>query len=131
MDADRQARRAPKARAGVAESMVSFFSNTTTVRLEGFARARGLDLGIVVSEGNSAGRFFVTRNGNDVLTHWTSLGWTRDDAERDILERVECERYYAQNPALCGACGGPPHKGICVDRDGYVLPEFAGRQVGL
>ena len=38
------------------------YSNSTTKRLEGFAKARGLDgFGVLKSDDNSAGIFFCTR----------------------------------------------------------------------
>lgn len=62
------------------------YSNSTTKRLEAFARARGIDCGILKSPGNSAGVFFVARLGDRVLSRWISLGWTVAEAK----EAIEC-----------------------------------------
>lgn len=60
------------------------FTNTTTARLEGYARARGLDLGVIKVPDNSRGVFFVSRLGSKVLTSWITLGWTAADARHTI-----------------------------------------------
>ena len=60
-------------------------SNSTTRRLEGYARARGLDLGIARVDENSAGLFFVVTKDGQPLVHWISLGWGREEA----TERIE------------------------------------------
>jgi len=59
-------------------------SDTVTARLEGYARARGLQIGVVRSRDNSAGLFFVTTRNNEILRTWISLGWNRADAEAGI-----------------------------------------------
>ena len=64
--------------------MVVCSSNTTTARLAGYARRRGLDIGILTSPDNMAGRYFVSVLDGKVLTHWISLGWTRAEAEERI-----------------------------------------------
>jgi len=64
---------------------MTYYSNSTTARLEGFARARGLeDFAVVKSEGNSAGLFFCVRREGKLLSRWVSLGWSRADAEQAI-----------------------------------------------
>lgn len=70
-----------------------FYSNTTTARLEGYARARGYDVGIVISPNNSGGRYFIVAEDGRPLVHWISLGWTKRAAEafldnRDVIDAV-------------------------------------------
>jgi hypothetical protein len=61
------------------------YSNTTTARLEAYARARGLEgFSVLKSNGNSAGVFFCVRRDSVTLSRWISLGWTRADAEAAI-----------------------------------------------
>lgn len=61
------------------------YSNSTTRRLEGFGRARGLEgFGVLKSPDNSAGVYFCVRLHGRVLTRWISLGWTRQAAEEAI-----------------------------------------------
>lgn len=67
---------------------MTFFGNTTTARLEAFARARGLTLGIVKSPGNAAGLFFVASVDGRPLARWQSLGWSADEARQNIEERA-------------------------------------------
>lgn len=64
--------------------MVMCYDNTTTARLAGYARRRGLDIGVLISPCNSAGRYFISVLGGEVLTRWISLGWTRAEAEERI-----------------------------------------------
>jgi hypothetical protein len=64
--------------------MVVCLSNTTTARLAGYARRRGLDIEILISPSNAAGRYFVSVLDGKVLTYWISLGWTRAEAEERI-----------------------------------------------
>ena len=61
-----------------------FYSNSTTARLEGYARARGFHLGIVISPDNAAGRYFVVSEDHEPYTRWLSLGWTREGAQEAI-----------------------------------------------
>lgn len=83
--------------------MMTCYSNTTTGRLEGFARGRGLEgFGILKSPGNSAGLFFCVRRDGVTLSRWISLGWTRDEAEQAI------ERMAADVPAT------PSQTGYCL-----------------
>jgi hypothetical protein len=64
--------------------MVSY-SNTTTRRLEGYARARGIKgLAIVISPDNTCGRYFVVNVNGEPLRYWRSLGWTVRDAQEAI-----------------------------------------------
>lgn len=64
-----------------------FFRSTyTTQQLERFARKFGENLGIVASEGNSAGLYFVANIDNRPLSHWIPIGWTRSEAESRIGE---------------------------------------------
>lgn len=63
-------------------------SNTTTRRLEGYARNRGLDLGILKSPQNSAGVYFIATDDGRVLSRWVSLGWTVAEAEEAIERRA-------------------------------------------
>lgn len=64
------------------------YTNSTTKRLEGFARARGLEgFGVLASRDNSAGVFFVAQLDGRVLSRWISLGWTRSEAE-GAIERL-------------------------------------------
>lgn len=62
------------------------YSNSTTARLEGFARARGRDLGILISPDNSAGRYFVTydRDTAELCHPWWALGWTVTEAQNEL-----------------------------------------------
>ena len=62
------------------------FSNRTTRHLAGYARQRGLDVGVLFSPGNAAGRYFITYMDGKVLTHWISLGWTQAEAEERICD---------------------------------------------
>jgi len=64
--------------------MVMCYGNTTTARLTGYARRRGLEIGVLISPCNSAGRYFVSVLDGEVLTRWISLGWTRAEAEKRI-----------------------------------------------
>lgn len=64
-----------------------FYSNSTTERLEAFARARGLTVGIVKAIDNSAGMWFVINEDSKPLRTWISLGWTTDEA-REAIERM-------------------------------------------
>lgn len=70
--------------------MVMHHANTTTARLAGYARRRGLDIGVLISPCNSAGRYFISVLGGKVLTRWISLGWTRAEAEERI-RRIAAE----------------------------------------
>lgn len=64
------------------------YSNTTTERLEGFARARGLDYGILISPDNAAGRYFLVWEGDKVANWWVPLGWTVAEAKESIRHRA-------------------------------------------
>lgn len=64
--------------------MVLCYGNTTTARLIGYAKRRGLDIGVLISPSNSAGRYFVSVLDGKVLTRWISLGWTKAEAEDRI-----------------------------------------------
>ncbi len=76
------------------------FSNTTTTRLEAFARARGLDgFGVLADRQNSAGVFFCTRLDGKVLSRWISLGWTRAEA-KEAIERMAADE--PQAPSSTG-----------------------------
>lgn len=61
-----------------------FYSNTTTGRLEAFARRQGLQVDIVICRDNKAGRYFVVRKNNKTLMHWEALGWTVREAQDNI-----------------------------------------------
>ena len=74
---------------------MTFYTNSTTERLEGFARARGLDYGIVVSPNNSSGRLFIVRDGNEVLHRWRSLGWSTAEARETIVQGAEHDAHNA------------------------------------
>lgn len=62
------------------------YSNSTTMRLEGYARARGMNLAICISPDNSAGRYFVYNEDGKPLKYWFSLGWTVEEAKESISE---------------------------------------------
>ena len=62
-------------------------TNTTTERLEGFARARGLNVNIARVDNNRDGRFFVVGEDARPLYRWWTLGWTADEA-RATLEAI-------------------------------------------
>lgn len=64
--------------------MVLCLTNTTTGRLAGYARRRGLDIEVLISPGNAAGRYFVSVWDGKVLTPWLRLGWTKAEAEERI-----------------------------------------------
>lgn len=67
------------------------FTNSTTERLAGYGRARGLeDFGVIASRDNKAGVYFVSRLNGKVLSRWIALGWTRKEAEESI-ERLANE----------------------------------------
>ncbi len=70
-----------------------FYGNSTTDRLEGFARARGIDAGIVISPDNSAGRYFVVAEAGEPYHSWYSLGWTVDEA-REAIEYLTWARQH-------------------------------------
>lgn len=64
------------------------YSNTTTKKLEGFAKARGLEgFGVLKSNGNSAGLFFCVRRESVTLSRWISLGWTVAEA-KEVIKRM-------------------------------------------
>lgn len=65
-----------------------FLTNTTTQKLEGFARRLGADFGIVKHEQNSAGVWFVVSVDKQPLTRWISLGWTVHEARERIESRI-------------------------------------------
>jgi len=65
------------------------FSNRTTRHLAGYARQRGLDVGVLFSPGNAAGRYFITSREGTALTHWISLGWTQVEAEEKLCDMAE------------------------------------------
>lgn len=48
------------------------------------ARARGRNLHVVKSEGNTSGLFFVTGEGGLAWSSWESLGWTVEEAKAEI-----------------------------------------------
>ena len=79
------------------------YSNSTTKRLEGFAKARGLSLGILKSPGNSAGLFFVVNEDGRPLNRWISLGWTVAEAKEGI------ERLAAEIPPVPSQTGYTAH----------------------
>ena len=62
------------------------YTNYTTERLEGYARARGIDIGIVISPNNVSGRYFITYDSGEVLHRWRSLGWTVAEV-KEIIQR--------------------------------------------
>ncbi len=64
-----------------------FFSNTTTARLEGYARARGRDLGIIQMPQNNGGRYHVASEDGNARSHWYPLGWTVREA-REALDQM-------------------------------------------
>ena len=65
--------------------MAVHYSNSTTARLEGFGRARGLQgFGVLASRDNAAGLYFVARLDGRTLPRWISLGWNRREAEQAI-----------------------------------------------
>lgn len=68
---------------------MAHYSNSTTARLEGFSRARGRDLGIVISPANTDGRYFAVydRDNRELCHPWWSLGWTVAEAQEN-LERI-------------------------------------------
>ncbi len=83
---------------------MAVFSNTTTARLEAFARARGLEgFGVLADRQNSAGVFFCVRRDGVTLTRWISLGWTWAEAEEAI------ERMVADLPLTPSATGYTSH----------------------
>lgn len=63
------------------------YSNSTTRRLESYAKARGLVVGVMKSPDNSAGMFFVVNEDGKPLTHWVSLGWTVAES-KEAIERM-------------------------------------------
>jgi len=63
---------------------VVFYSNSTTKRLEGYARARGKNLGIVISPDNSGGRYFVVSVDNEAQSTWYGLGRIVMEAQERI-----------------------------------------------
>ena len=65
---------------------MTHYSNSTTARLEGYARARGLTVGICVTPDNSGGRYHVVNKDGQPLHNWIGLGWTVAEA-RGILTR--------------------------------------------
>jgi hypothetical protein len=73
-----------------------FYATSTTERLQGYARARGMEFGIAYAPDNSAGAYFVINVDRRPLPHWIALGWTRAEAEESIdqmpFERAEAER---------------------------------------
>ena len=62
------------------------FSNRTTRHLAGYARQRGLDVGVLFSPRHPAGKYFITYMDGKVLPHWISLGWTQAEAEERICD---------------------------------------------
>ncbi|MEK7765231.1 MAG: hypothetical protein AAB368_03235 [bacterium] len=64
--------------------MGTTYSNSTTDRLEGFARARGRNVGVMISEGNAQGRYFVVNEDHEPRSPWYALGWTVAEAKGTI-----------------------------------------------
>lgn len=67
------------------------YSNTTTARLSGYARKRGLDFGIRISTSSAVGRYFVAAVDGMPLATWRSLGWTKAEAEERIRNMAKEE----------------------------------------
>jgi hypothetical protein len=67
------------------------YSNTTTARLSGYARKRGLEVGIRISTGSAAGKYFVAAVDGMPLATWRSLGWTKAEAEERICDMAKEE----------------------------------------
>ena len=63
---------------------MTHYTNSTTEHLEGYARARDIDIGVVISLENAAGRYFITREDGIILHRWRSLGWTVAEAKETI-----------------------------------------------
>ena len=63
-----------------------FFETTTTKRLEGYARARGLDWRIAYTPNNAGGRYHLIERDGSPLTRWRGLGWSRRDVEDHIQQ---------------------------------------------
>lgn len=66
-----------------------FYTNSTTKKLEGFARRRGVDYGIVISPNNKNGRYFVVTVNKKQLNVWSSLGWTFKEAKLTIVDNID------------------------------------------
>jgi hypothetical protein len=67
-------------------------STSSTRRIEGRARAwLGRNLHVVVCEDNSAGRYFITGENGKPWSGWTSLGWSRSEAEDRLITWAEEE----------------------------------------
>lgn len=61
------------------------YSNTTTKRLEGYARRQcGIDVGIAKTPDNSTGLWHVISENGEPLRSWYSLGWTVADAREAL-----------------------------------------------
>lgn len=84
-----------------------FFSNATTKRLEGYARARGWDLAIVRTPDNSTGAYHATGEDGRPWSHWRGLGWSTHDARARIDEMLalRADEHRQDEKPRCGACG--------------------------
>jgi hypothetical protein len=82
--------------------MAIHFSNSTTERLEGFGRARGLEgFGVIASRDNAAGVYFVARFNGRTLSRWISLGWSVSEA-KEAIERLATRGEEALTPSATG-----------------------------
>lgn len=85
----------------------------------------------------------ASRHLNSAQSH-AGIGRTRDEATKNAQYWANQNPYtrvvpisrapqWAIDEAVealrtpCIGCGGPNHDGACLDRDGYVLPEFSAR----
>ncbi len=67
------------------------YSNSTTAKLETFARVRGKNYGIVQDKENASARYFITTEDDQPLSRWKPLGWTVAEAEEDLRFRCEVQ----------------------------------------
>jgi len=61
-----------------------FYSTSTSRKLERYARARGLNLGICYTPNNNGGRYHVVSEDGEPLSRWRGLGWSRSESETSI-----------------------------------------------
>ena len=71
--------------------MVVFRSTWTTEQLEKLAARGGWTVGIVRSDENCAGRYFVVSVNNKPLRTWYSLGWTGEEAKCWVHNNFCCD----------------------------------------
>ncbi len=64
-------------------------SNTITEKLEGRARARNCDWGILAARDNSSGKYFVVRKGTTLLRDWIALGWSHGEAKESLSRLLD------------------------------------------